>query len=462
MNRLIVFGRYPEPGRTKTRLIPMLGAAGAAELQRRLTEKTVSTAREFASARDVELELCFAGAGTKSVRRWLGPAGELARQAGGDLGSRMQTAFDRAFRQGCSRVVLVGTDIPGLETGFLEKAFNFLDKNHAVIGPSTDGGYWLIGLKGPADIFRGPEWGREAVLEQTLAIAGERGLSVHCLESLTDVDTEDDVRHLLPEWTRPVPYVSVIIPALNEEENVARAVGSALDEDAEVIVVDGGSSDNTVERAVSAGARVETSGRGRALQQNAGAAVSRGRVLLFLHADTILPAGYVARVFETLLDRDAVLGAFRFRTDMNKPLMKAIEFGANLRSSWLGLPYGDQGLFLKRSLFRAMGGFSETPVAEDLLLVRRFSRQGRIRIAAADAVTSSRRWRSVGRLRTLLINQAILVGLVLGISPSTLAGLYRRRGGWGDKNSLFGTGVQVERHRGQEKTTSRARQKNGG
>ena len=189
--------------------------------------------------------------------------------------------------------------------------------------------------------------------------------------------------------------------------------------------MDGGSTDDTVKRATDAGARTEVSSRGRALQQNRGAASAQGSVFLFLHADTRLPRGYVHHIFEILIDPKTALGAFRFKTDLDHPLLRAVEFLTNMRSHFLKLPYGDQGLFLRKSLFESIGGFPEVAIAEDLFLVRLLSKHGRIRIAPAYAITSGRRWRATGLLRTTLINQVIMAGCYLGVSPRVLASLYQ-------------------------------------
>jgi uncharacterized protein len=424
-DRLIIFGRYPVPGRTKTRLIPLLGAARAADFQRDLTERTLSTDRRAARRRPVELEACFDGGSLAKLRRWLGQDLILSEQSPGNLGERMRAAFLGAFRQGARCVLLHGTDIPDLTTHHIDEAFDALMRHDVVLGPSADGGYWLIGLKKTADLFDGMEWGTSSVFEKTLAAARGQGLSVHVLPLLTDMDNGESVERRMPEWAAPQPYVSVIIPTLNEEAHIEKTLFYARSPDAEVLVVDGGSKDRTVERAEKAGAAVIPGPRGRALQQNRGAAEAKGRVLLFLHADTALPKDYVAQVFETLMDRRVVLGAFRFKTDLEQPLMRGIEFTTNIRSRCLRLPYGDQALFVRKAGFEAAGGFPEIPIAEDLFFVRLVSKRGRIAIAPAHATTSARRWKERGVLRTTLINQLILAGLALGIPPKTLARLYR-------------------------------------
>ncbi|MFH1487911.1 MAG: TIGR04283 family arsenosugar biosynthesis glycosyltransferase [Pseudomonadota bacterium] len=425
-DRLIVFGRYPEPGRTKTRLISVLGAVGAADLQRRLTEKTLRTARAFGKKQGVEVEFCFEGCDEGRVRQWLGPGIILSRQVGGDIGERMHAAFLRSFKSGCRRVVLMGTDIPEVNAEHLRKSFHALTSRDLVLGPSRDGGYWLMGLKAPADLFQNIEWGSGRVIEQTLAAAEAGNLRIYPLDPLNDIDTQEDLREGMPEWRWTGPYVSVIIPALNEEKNIVATVGAARNPDAEIIVVDGGSGDDTAACAADAGARVEHGPRGRALQQNFGAKKAGGNVLLFLHSDTRLPEDYINHIFDTLLVPGTAAGAFRFKTDLNSPLMRVIEWVANIRSGLLQLPYGDQALFVRKSLFERAGGFPEVSIAEDLFFVRRLSKYGRIRTAPATAVTSARRWLDLGPLRTTIINQVIVAGIILGISPRTLASLYRR------------------------------------
>ncbi len=205
-DRLIIFGRYPVPGRTKTRLIPALGPAGAADLQRRLTENILETVRRFARPREIGVEICFEGDSKQKMRQWLGSGEVLSRQVSGNLGERMQAAFLGAFQRGANRVVLLGTDIPQIRTDHLEQAFDALAENDLVIGPSTDGGYWLIGLNHPVDLFEGIQWSTDAVFGQTLALANEQKLRVKLLSSLKDIDTAEDLKQVLPGWAAGLKY----------------------------------------------------------------------------------------------------------------------------------------------------------------------------------------------------------------------------------------------------------------
>jgi len=423
--RLILFGRYPVPGHTKTRLIPTLGALGAAELQRWLTEKSLVTAMA-AGLPNASLAFCYTGGDPGQVKRWLGlPPDQTILQRGSDLGARMRAALFDAIDQGCRQAVLVGTDIPGLTAGHLDAAFDALNRHDLVLGPSEDGGYWLVGLRCKAELFQGIAWGTANVLSQTLAAAKKLGLSSTCLPALHDLDTADDlIQGLSPDAWRG-PYLSVVIPTLNEEDAIASAIQSARSPESEVIVADGGSRDRTIDIARACGATVIAAPRGRARQQNAGAARARGKVLLFLHADTVLPANYGLQVFEALLDSRAVAGAFQFRTDYVHWGMRLIEKTVRLRSARFQIPYGDQALFMPKAVFEKAGGFPQTPVAEDLYLARRLGRLGRIVMAPGFAVTSGRRWQEIGVWRAALINYLIAIGCLAGADPRRLAPLYR-------------------------------------
>ncbi len=426
VDRLIIFTRYPIPGKTKTRLIPELGKAGAADLQRRLTEITFKTAHDFSSCYNIGVELRFKGGDKNKVRRWLGSDSVFLRQPQGDLGSRMLFSFEEAFRQGCRSVVLIGSDTPEIATDHLKQAFDTLYDHDLVLGPSKDGGYWLAGMKAPNDIFKGIAWGSKVVLDQTLKSAEAQGLKVGLLDPLNDIDTFDDLRKWDKSPANGNPYISVIIPALNEENSIEAAISTAANQDAEVIVVDGGSDDHTVQKATAAGAMVQTSDPGRAVQQNYGAGLAQGKTLLFLHADTILPGDYVDYVFEALMDPKAVGGAFRFKTDWDSPMMRATEFLTNFRSRYLKLPYGDQGVFVRKSAFENNNGFPLVNIAEDLFFIRELARKGRIKIVPAETVTSARRWKRLGICRVTLINQLIAAGCFIGVSPRLLATLYQR------------------------------------
>jgi rSAM/selenodomain-associated transferase 2 len=224
--------------------------------------------------------------------------------------------------------------------------------------------------------------------------------------------------------------ISIIIPALNESATICRTLAQLKGvADLEVIVVDGSSRDNTVKLAGSYGAKVIQTHPCKAIQMNAGAAVARGDILVFLHADTLMPKSFKYQILSTLNQTDVAAGAFRLAIDSNHAGIQFVEGMAYLRSRYLRMPYGDQALFMKKALFEQIGGFPEIPIMEDFILVRRLKRRGKIVIVSESVKTSPRRWHHFGIFRTWLINQLIIMGYYLGISPERLSRWYRRQAG---------------------------------
>lgn len=173
--RLILFGRYPVPGQTKTRLIPALGALGAAELQRQLTLCSLNTLEHSTLP---STTFYYTGGSLTQVQRWLGHRPiNFRKQQGLDLGARMRAALFATLDRDGGPVVLVGSDIAQMAAHHLTRAFDALARHDVVLGPSRDGGYWLVGLRRPVDIFSNIQWSTPNVWEQTLAAIQNLGLS---------------------------------------------------------------------------------------------------------------------------------------------------------------------------------------------------------------------------------------------------------------------------------------------
>jgi rSAM/selenodomain-associated transferase 2 len=220
--------------------------------------------------------------------------------------------------------------------------------------------------------------------------------------------------------------LSAVIPTWNEAENL-EATLDALPRSAEVVIADGGSVDGTLDIARRSGARVLSCQRGRARQMNAGALEARGDTLLFLHADAVLGAGAVEAMEAALSDPDVVGGFFRLRIRSPRLALRLAAIGSNLRARVLRLPYGDQGLFLRRSVYEEVGGFPDVPFLEDLALIRMLRRKGRLRRLGITVSTGDRHWRELGILRTTLLDWAMVALYSAGVPPSTLAPQYFRR-----------------------------------
>lgn len=190
MNRLIIMTKYPEPGQTKTRLIPALGAGGAAKLHRRLGIHTVKTVGSF------NPEIHYSGGDPNLMHNWLGDF-KYVTQSKGDLGDRMKQAFQLGFDQGCDRIVMIGTDCPAIDKALIDRAFLALNKIEVVFGPAIDGGYYLIGLrKQISELFSTIEWSTASVLQDSLTIVKDLDLSYELLEILPDIDRPEDLQYL--------------------------------------------------------------------------------------------------------------------------------------------------------------------------------------------------------------------------------------------------------------------------
>ncbi|WP_420485281.1 TIGR04283 family arsenosugar biosynthesis glycosyltransferase [Iningainema tapete] len=223
------------------------------------------------------------------------------------------------------------------------------------------------------------------------------------------------------------PKISVIIPTLNEVGNITAAIASTQPStNVEVIVVDGGSEDKTVAIAQSLGVKVISAPRGRAAQMNAGARVATGEILLFLHADTLLPPEFDVMVRKALQQPTTVAGAFALRINASQWSLRLVEWGVNWRSRFLQMPYGDQAIFVTNKIFHQIGTFPNFPIMEDFEIIRRLRCIGCITIIKVPVLTSPRRWQKKGVFKTTLINQIIIIAYLLGISPERIIRLYRR------------------------------------
>jgi rSAM/selenodomain-associated transferase 2 len=222
--------------------------------------------------------------------------------------------------------------------------------------------------------------------------------------------------------------LSIIMPVLDEGERIADALDALAELRAlgvEVIVVDGGSQDATVQRARLRADHVLTAARGRAVQMNAGAAKASGDVLLFLHADTRLPAQAERLVLDGLARSGHDWGRFDVTIEGRQTMLRLVALMMNLRSRITAIATGDQAIFVKRDVFRAVGGYPEIPLMEDIALSKRLKRTSRPLCIRAHVVTSGRRWETHGVWRTILLMWRLRLAYFLGADPARLARRYR-------------------------------------
>ena len=226
---------------------------------------------------------------------------------------------------------------------------------------------------------------------------------------------------------------SVIIPVFHESEIINTVINNLCEhqsqENLEIIVVDGSGKHDTIEVIHSAHVMCLESKKGRARQMNAGAAVARGEVLLFLHADTLLPHNAFRCIKSVLEDKNIVGGAFDLAIRSDKVIFKFIGKIASLRSRITRIPYGDQGIFMRKEYFHAIGGYRDLPLMEDVEIMQRIKRRGdRICILPEKIYTAPRRWEGEGIVYCTLRNWTLRVLYCFGVSPHKLARYYRANG----------------------------------
>lgn len=231
---------------------------------------------------------------------------------------------------------------------------------------------------------------------------------------------------LATSHSRPLS-LSIVVPTLNEADHMnslPMALTALRRAGAEVILADGGSGDGTPDLVDSA-TRVLRAPSGRARQMNAGAAVAQGEWLLFLHADTRLPAAVEEMLPELMASGEADWGFFPVQLTGGAPLLRWVEKGINWRSRWSRIATGDQAIFIRKSRFEALGGFADIPLMEDIELCKRLKQGGtRPIIFGQPVTTSSRRWEEKGILRTIVSMWALRAAYACGAPPGWLVKFY--------------------------------------
>jgi rSAM/selenodomain-associated transferase 2 len=220
--------------------------------------------------------------------------------------------------------------------------------------------------------------------------------------------------------------VAIVVPLLNEAKNLSQLFQllDGLDAD-EIVLVDGGSEDGSLELLGQSEFRWLQSKKGRSSQMNAGASICQSEVLLFLHADTEIDAAAIASARDTMADSEVVGGRFDLKLSGRHPMLRLIEQMINLRSRFTKISTGDQAMFVRRNVFESLGGFSDQPLMEDVEFSRRLKQRGRVACLHDRVTTSSRRWEQSGMLRTILLMWKLRFLYWTGVSPERLARIYR-------------------------------------
>lgn len=428
---ILIFLRYPSPGRVKSRLSKDLGPERAAAVYEALLRRTLGVAADFKRSNpSVQITLCYTPAEFHDEiwKAFPGPW-DIVPQTEGHLGLRMHSAMENAMRAGARKVLLVGTDIADLAPRDFSEAFSRLREGTAVLGPADDGGFYLIGLTEPCPApFRTAEWGTSEVFSRTRRLLESSGLRVNEITRRVDVDRPADVDRVARQAVFR-QKLSVIVPTLAPPRHIegpARRLASQLWPGDELIVVRpaGAESSGEPPEELPPNVRILTSPRGRGTQMNAGAAEASGDLLLFLHDDCMPPANFAYFVRGLESRPGCALGCFRLRFQPSSPALDFIAGWANLRTLLFGLPYGDQGLFCRKSTFVELGGYRNRYLMEDVNLVERARSLGKLYIVREAMATSSRRYLRRGILRASLVNHLVYGLYRLGVEEERLYDIY--------------------------------------
>ena len=451
-NAIILFTRTPTPGKAKTRLQPFLTGEECSELQKAFIQDIYSMLRDI----DAEIAVCHTNDGSISEISILAPDADLYfEQNGESLGDRMHNAFCHLFSIGYRRCILIGSDVPLLHKQVINEAFLLLENHDIVIGPTEDGGYYLIGMMEPCkEVFSLQEYGVSTVLEKTMAAAASLSKKTAIGPAAMDIDTPEDLLRLA-EILKDAPpdkcietratiekfsilnsqfsicsakqAISVIIPIYNESSNIDKLLElkASLEHNCEILIVDGGSTDGTIERLEENGFSVKHSPKkGRANQMNYGASLASGDVLWFVHADSKLPPNALA-LMQEVLERDYKIGCFHLRFDSKNLLMYINALFSNMRVRFRNIAFGDQGIFIRKDLFNQIGGFAPIPLMEDYRLSLDITKKGyKIGMAKGKITTSERRYTQGGRWKTIRLMWSLQRKFRRGDDIEEIAGMY--------------------------------------
>ena len=432
---LIVFLKYPEAGRVKTRLGREIGLEKAMNLYQKLLRRTLGIASDFKSSQDnqddLDIFLFFSPPERKAelTKGYPGPW-EFTPQADGHLGERMGLAFRDLFCKGYEQIVLVGSDVADLTVSDMTEAFGLLKEKEVVLGPAKDGGFYLIGLVFPFEkIFQFDSWSTSSIFKRTLQCLDNADLTVGTLSERKDIDQAEDLVYI-KDQSLFTDQISIIIPFMGRVSRLASLIDSLeaqLWPGDEIIIVKGGSFSEKRIEDITPKTRLVPGPRGRGIQLSHGARLGEGKLFWFLHADVVPPTNFGYHIRKLSQTADAVLGCFKLDYGASRFSLRMVAGYANLRTRYLRLPYGDQGLFCSREVFEKVGGFTKQFLFEDVDLVRACKKLGKIMIIPQPLYSSPQRYLMGGILRTSFKNQFLMLFYLLGMNDRRLYSLYYGR-----------------------------------
>lgn len=401
---IIIFTRVPIPGKTKTRMMPGLKPSECAHLHRCF----LYDIKEECQKADADIYVCYTPEGKKdSLVCILGSNKEYFAQIGTGLGEKMYHGIKNVLSRGYDACVLIGTDVPEIRKEHLQKAFCILESKDVVFGPTTDGGYFLVGMKTPQiKIFQKQSYGHNKVLKNTTKYLREQGITVGYVPKLSDMDVPKDLcsyrarmridkrlqQTKTGQYLMRTSKISIIVPIYNEEATITKMQEQLrpLKNKCEIIFVDGGSTDKTLEL-LDTEFRILHSKKGRQNQMNLGAKKSTGDILFFLHCDSELPKNPLSQIRYVMKDYN--VGCFGITFHSSNFFMWTCGIISNRRVKDRKVIFGDQGLFIDRDLFFEIGMFPDLPIMEDYQLSLTLkAKNEKLGMTRKRIVTSDRRF----------------------------------------------------------------------
>ena len=415
MKAFIVFTRIPVENKTKTRLLPYYTGKQCVGLHTAMLKDMAETIKKLDAS--IKTYIYYLPEGDLSIlKNIFGDEAEYREQIGDSLGDKMYNAISEVLSEGTEMVSLCGTDIPELSSADVEKSFELLLRNDTVLFPTADGGYYLVGMKkANKDIFDIEGYGGNTVFEKTLAKIEDLGLSLGVGAIHRDIDTKEDIKAYYERmytdenfrkthtarFLKKNKKIAIIIPTYNEEETVESLQNQLenLRGRCEIVFVDGGSRDKTVELIDTSKYRLLHSKKGRNNQMNLGAESVEADILFFLHCDSILPPNPLEEILDLMEKYRA--GCFGIAFKSFSPLMFICRYISNHRVFDRKVMFGDQGIIIDRDLFMEIGMYPDLPIMEDYQLSLTLKEKGiKLGMAKHRIYTSARRFKG-GPIRKL-------------------------------------------------------------
>ncbi len=442
---IVIFCKRPKLGQGKQRLAQSIGTSATYDLARHLVSHTEKTVSHWKGS--VVIALTDVSDGTWCADQF--PNRDTLIQVPGDLGTKINDIDNCLRAKGHSNILYIGTDSPALSHRQLLKASKALKKCATVYIPTVDGGVSVMGSSVPWPDLSRIRWSTQFMYADIISLCNELGLSQTSLKANYDIDYAEDIYRLnndskvrrkfklFTPWfaanrkafKKHKPTISIIIPTYKDNNALAQLLTKLsfiATPQTEIIIVDGNNSSECSSLAHSYGAQYVSAPKGRGVQLNYGAQQASGSILWFLHSDATPTSSSLVSIANAIREGHEA-GCFQFAlTGKVTPLRSLFNWGTNMRVRY-SIPYGDQGIFVRKDIFDFLHGFENIPLFEEVRLMKRIRHAYPFTILTDTIGVHPRKWEREGWVRTSILNRLYSIAFILGISPEKLAYAYQTR-----------------------------------